>query len=102
MLKIQGRLCIEFYALVFSCNAITHGSLAAQCLLGFRVTVQDRCTAGFPGFFRQPRGLRAKHDLFKQAASIQERVHKSGVKKLTDGKRQDEAYIEAISKLKNP
>src|SRR6266852_3214466 len=46
-LKTRSRLCIEFYALVSSFDVGTHGSLEAQCLLGFRVTFQHRCTADF-------------------------------------------------------
>jgi hypothetical protein len=38
----------------------------------------QRAFGAYPGFFGQPTGLCAKPDFFKQAASTQGSVHKSG------------------------
>jgi len=48
LLKTQARLCIEFYALFSWFNVGERWSLKPSFLLGFGVTSQDRCAAGFP------------------------------------------------------
>ena len=48
LLKTQTRLCIEFYALFPWFNVGERWSLKPSFLLGFGVTSQDRCAAGFP------------------------------------------------------
>jgi len=81
-LKPQGQPCIEFYALGFSFNAGNAWIARHPMFIGFSSNRSESLYSGpslrFLVFFGQPTGLRAKPDFFKQAASTQESVHKSG------------------------